>query len=91
MPLTPYFERAGITLYHGDCREILPQLASETFDIAITARLTSCRTPAAEAKPTNQDLATARRRLSISASPCGRPVVLGERFILVWNSSEDGA
>jgi len=24
--MTPYYERAGITIYHGDCREILPQL-----------------------------------------------------------------
>lgn len=25
--MTPYYERAGIVLYHGDCREILPTLA----------------------------------------------------------------
>jgi site-specific DNA-methyltransferase (adenine-specific) len=24
--MTPYYEHAGITIYHGDCREILPQL-----------------------------------------------------------------
>jgi DNA modification methylase len=24
--LTPYYEHAGITIYHGDCREILPTL-----------------------------------------------------------------
>lgn len=24
--MKPYFERAGITLYHGDCREVLPGL-----------------------------------------------------------------
>ena len=23
---TPYYEHAGITIYHGDCREILPWL-----------------------------------------------------------------
>lgn len=23
---TPYYERAGITIYHGDCREILPEI-----------------------------------------------------------------
>jgi hypothetical protein len=32
----PYFECGGITLYHGDCREILPELQSETFDMVLT-------------------------------------------------------
>ena len=26
MSLRPYYEHAGITIYHGDCREILPEL-----------------------------------------------------------------
>src|SRR5690349_3231535 len=26
--MTPYYEHAGITIYHGDCREILPELAA---------------------------------------------------------------
>ena len=30
----PYFERDGITIYHGDCRDILPQL--EPVDLVIT-------------------------------------------------------
>jgi DNA modification methylase len=25
--VTPYYEQDGITIYHGDCREVLPQLA----------------------------------------------------------------
>lgn len=29
--MTPYYEHAGITIYHGDCREILPSLAAETI------------------------------------------------------------
>lgn len=24
--MTPYYEHGGITIYHGDCREILPSL-----------------------------------------------------------------
>jgi DNA modification methylase len=24
--MTPYYEHKGITIYHGDCREILPTL-----------------------------------------------------------------
>jgi site-specific DNA-methyltransferase (adenine-specific) len=29
----PYYERAGITIYHGDCREILPHV---TADVVVT-------------------------------------------------------
>jgi hypothetical protein len=28
--MRPYYEYAGITIYHGDCREILPQIHAET-------------------------------------------------------------
>lgn len=27
--MTPYYERHGITIYHGDCREILPSLSAD--------------------------------------------------------------
>jgi site-specific DNA-methyltransferase (adenine-specific) len=33
---TPYFENDGVTLYQGDCREILPELGSESFDLVVT-------------------------------------------------------
>ncbi len=29
--MTPYFERDGIVIYHGDCREILPGLAADVM------------------------------------------------------------
>ncbi len=32
--MTPYYEEPGITIYHGDCREILPQL--EPVDLVLT-------------------------------------------------------
>jgi site-specific DNA-methyltransferase (adenine-specific) len=32
--VTPYYEQDGITIYHGDCREILPALP--TFDLLLT-------------------------------------------------------
>jgi DNA methylase len=32
--VTPYFDEGGITIYHGDCREILPTLG--TFDLTLT-------------------------------------------------------
>lgn len=32
--MEPYYQHAGITIYHGDCRDILPQLAR--FDLTLT-------------------------------------------------------
>ena len=32
--MTPYYEHGGITIYHGDCREVLPELP--TFDLLLT-------------------------------------------------------
>ena len=32
--MIPYFERGGITIYHGDCRDVLPQL--DSVDVVIT-------------------------------------------------------
>jgi site-specific DNA-methyltransferase (adenine-specific) len=32
--MTPYYEEAGIAIYHGDCREILPQL--RRVDLVLT-------------------------------------------------------
>ncbi len=33
--LNPYYEHAGITIYHGDCREILPIMASAPHDVLL--------------------------------------------------------
>lgn len=32
----PFYERSGITIYHGDCRDILPQLADHSADLVLT-------------------------------------------------------
>lgn len=34
--MTPYYEHAGITIYHGDCREILPTLKRESIDLVVS-------------------------------------------------------
>jgi site-specific DNA-methyltransferase (adenine-specific) len=34
MSIKPYYEHAGITIYHGDCREILPQISKA--DLVLT-------------------------------------------------------
>jgi len=32
--MTPYYERNGITIYHGDCRDVLPQISQ--MDLVLT-------------------------------------------------------
>lgn len=34
--LAPYYEKDGITIYHADCRDVLPELADNTFDLLLT-------------------------------------------------------
>lgn len=34
--MTPYYDEGGITIYHGDCREVLPTLASQSVDLIAT-------------------------------------------------------
>jgi site-specific DNA-methyltransferase (adenine-specific) len=32
----PYYEQDGITIYHGDCRDVLPGLAADSADLVLT-------------------------------------------------------
>ena len=34
--MTPYYDADGITIYHGDCRDILPLLADGSIDLVLT-------------------------------------------------------
>jgi len=34
--MVPYYDHAGIVIYHGDCREILPALDSGSIDMVLT-------------------------------------------------------
>lgn len=34
--MKPYYEEAGITIYHGDCREVLPALDRDLVDLVLT-------------------------------------------------------
>lgn len=34
--MKPYYEHAGITIYHGDCREVLPTLGDCSIDQVLT-------------------------------------------------------
>lgn len=35
--MKPYYEHAGITIYHGDCREVLPFIGVEKVDLCVTS------------------------------------------------------
>ena len=34
--MKPYYEQDGITIYHGDCRDILPRLDTGSIDLVLT-------------------------------------------------------
>jgi site-specific DNA-methyltransferase (adenine-specific) len=34
--MKPYYEENGITIYHGDCREVLPSLGAGSVDLVLT-------------------------------------------------------
>lgn len=34
--MTPYYDQAGITIYHGDCREVMPTLAAGIADAVVS-------------------------------------------------------
>lgn len=36
MTLVPYYERDGLVIYHGECREVLRQLPPESIDLVLT-------------------------------------------------------
>jgi site-specific DNA-methyltransferase (adenine-specific) len=33
----PYYEQGGITIYHGDCRAVLPMLQKDSLDLVVTS------------------------------------------------------
>lgn len=35
--MKPYYSHAGITIYHGDCREVLPTLEVGGAEICVTS------------------------------------------------------
>lgn len=35
-PVTPYYSEAGITIYHADCRDVLPTLEAGSVDLVLT-------------------------------------------------------
>jgi DNA modification methylase len=43
--MKPYYEHGGVTLYHGDCREVLPQLAPCSTDACLTSPPYNVRKP----------------------------------------------
>ena len=36
MPSIPYYSRSGISIFHGDCLDVLPTLANDSVDMTLT-------------------------------------------------------
>lgn len=34
--IEPYYDSDGIVIYHGDCREVIPALPAQLFDLLLT-------------------------------------------------------
>lgn len=34
--MTPYYSQSGVTIFHGDCREVLPSLPDQCADLVLT-------------------------------------------------------
>jgi len=47
--MTPYYEHAGITIYHGDCRETLGAIQSGSVSLVVTSppynQMSACEKP----------------------------------------------
>jgi len=76
MPLTPYYEHKGISIYHGDCREVLPQ--SRGVDAVVTSP------PYGEMRSYKDSFAAAEW-LDVIA---GLFPVLNDGGVLVWNVAD---
>ena len=101
--MAPYFERNGIVIYHGDCREILPTLV---FDVIVTdppygIGWSRGMNAARNSKPHNgivNDTDTSMRDAVLSAYPYVPAVVFGSfyapfpaslRQVIVWQKPPD--
>jgi len=47
--MKPYYEHAGITIYHGDCREVVPAIQAGSVSLIVTSppynQMKACDTP----------------------------------------------
>lgn len=93
--MKPYYERDGITIYHGDCREILPSLSADVVVTDPPFGMAYCS--GWDARPIANDHDTTARDAFLSLWlprpalvfgrwDCPRPV--GTRARIVWDKGE---
>ena len=93
--MTPYYEHAGITIYHGDCREVLPTLE---FSVVVTdppyGRAIELSRRNGERIQGDVDTELRDWLVSATSSPMlifGSPLISrprGYRSVLIWDKSE---
>lgn len=81
--MKPYFERAGITIYHGECHEVLPALKPKSFAAMITDP-PYCSGGATSSAKT----ADPAKKYCQNGDPLGRPTFSGDakdqRSFVAW-------
>lgn len=97
--MKPYFERGGIVIYHGDCRDVLPTVQADVLvtDPPYGISFASNKNGALKGQGITGDADTALRDTILRAwAPrpalvCGswkRPTPEGTRQVLVWEKGD---
>ena len=86
--MTPYYDHAGIVIYHGDCREILPSLETGVAAVVTSPPYNTlgARIPT---RPTGMHASSAFPQSIGAEHPCPYPEELPQRCILATTAIAD--
>ena len=82
--VTPYYDQDGITLYHGDCRDVLPTIRG-TFSAVITDPPYAIPTQVAQTRSTTRnvgDLSVAEAGMEVMFRAVDRVLQTGGRYFV---------
>lgn len=93
--LTPYYEEAGITIYHGDCRDVLPHLPK--VDLVLTDPPygmnwdTDSTRFSGGYNPAHRGAGKCRERVYGDAEPFDPSPFLNYQNAIIWGANHFGA